>query len=150
MAPLWGNRKQDYVLVVGCGQLGANFASRLSDAGVSVTVIDSDREAFTRLSPSYAGLTVVGDATSFDVLHEAEIERATAVVAVTNYDNTNILVAQLARRLFGIEQVVARLFDMERADVYRQFNIATVSPSGLSITELDRQMNIELLSEETQ
>jgi trk system potassium uptake protein TrkA len=134
-------RKDGYTIVVGCGRLGANLASRLSEDGESVVVIDMDKESFRKLSPSFSGITLVGDATFLNVLHEAEIERATTVVSVTNYDNTNILVAQYAKRMFGIEHVIARLYDPEKECVYQEFDIETIAPAILSIKEIDKLLS---------
>lgn len=130
--------KTDYTVIVGCGRLGANLANELSDHGQSVLILDMNPDAFSKLSPSYGGLTLTGDATDLSVLHEAEAEKATAVISVTNNDNTNILIAQLAKELFGIEHVIARLYDPERECVYREFGIATICPTRLSVKEIDK------------
>ena len=137
------DKKEAYSIIVGCGRLGANLANQLSEKGESVLIIDINKEAFRKLSPSFAGIMLVGDATYLGVLHEAEIEKATAVVSVTNYDNTNILIAQVAKELFGIEHVIARLYDPERECVYREFGIDTISPAVLSMKEIDKLLGIE-------
>lgn len=147
MSPFWNNNKEGYVIIIGCGRLGANLANRLSENNINVLIIDIDKEAFRKLSPSYSGLSMVGDATSIHVLREAEIERASAVVSVTNYDNTNILVAQIAKELFGIEHVIARLFDPDREAIYQEFNIKTISPAVLSMKEIDKLLNIHDVEE---
>ena len=132
-----GNRKRgNYTIVVGCGRLGANLANTLSDQGGDILIIDKNKEAFRKLSPSFGGLTVVGDAMDLDVLQEAQIDKASVVVAVTNNDNANIMVAQIARELFQIERVIARLYDPERECVYREFGIDTVCPAVLSAKEI--------------
>ena len=132
--------KTDYTIIVGCGRLGANLASALSDEGHNVLIMDSDRDSFRRLSSSYGGLTVVADGTDLDALREAEVENASAVIAVTNRDNTNIMVAQLARDLFHVENVIARLYDPERENVYQEFGIKTICPAVLSAREIDRML----------
>jgi len=137
-SPFWNNRKERYTIIIGCSSLGASLADRLSDEGESVIVIDRDQDSFRKLSQNYGGLTLVGDVTSFDVLDEAEIKRATAVISVTNHDNTNIMIAQIAKELFGIEHVIARLYDADRKDVYQEFGIDTISPAILSIKEIDK------------
>ena len=134
-------KKEGYTIVVGCGRLGANLANRLSERGESVLVIDINKNAFRKLSPSFSGITLVGDATFLNVLHEAEIEKATAVVSVTNYDNTNILVAQIAKELYGIEHVIARLYDPDRECVYHEFGIDTITPAVLSMKEIDKLLH---------
>lgn len=129
---------KDYTVVIGCGRLGANLANTLSDKDGDVLIIDRDKDAFRKLSPSFGGLTVTGDATDFDVLNEAQIEKASVVVAVTNNDNTNIMVAQIAREMFRIHRVIARLYDLDRECVYREFDIDTICPAILSAKEIDK------------
>ena len=124
---------KNYVIIVGCGRLGANLANTLSDNGGNVLIIDQDKDSFRKLSPSFGGLTLIGDATDMDVLREAEIEKATVVVAVTNDDNTNIMVAQMAKELFDIQHVISRLYDPDRECVYREFDIDTICPAILSV-----------------
>ena len=148
MKPFKKNKKEAYSIIVGCGRLGANLANQLSEKGESVLIIDAAKEAFRKLSPSFAGITLVGDATYLGVLHEAEIEKSSAVISVTNYDNTNILIAQAAKELFGIERVIARLYDPERECVYREFGIDTISPAVLSMKEIDKLLGFESGSEE--
>lgn len=128
----------DYTIIIGCGRLGANLANTLSDAGGSVLVIDKNKESFRKLSSSFGGLTVSGDATDLDVLQEAQMDKASIVIAVTNNDNVNIMVAQLAREVFGIERVIARLYDPERECVYHEFGINTICPAILSAKEIDK------------
>lgn len=133
---------EEFAIIVGCGRLGANLANTLSDGGGSVVVIDKNKEAFRKLSPSFGGIVVAGDATDIHVLEEAQLGKATAVIAVTNNDNTNIMVAQLAKELLGIRHVIARLYDPERECVYREFGIDTICPAVLSAKEIDKLLNI--------
>jgi len=139
------NKKdRDYTIIIGCGRLGTDLADILSDSGGNVMIIDKDKDAFRKISPSYGGFSLIGDATDIDVLHEAQIKNATAVVCVTNNDNTNIMVAQMAKELFKVEQVIARLYDPERECVYREFGIATICPAVLSAYEIRKQLgNVE-------
>jgi len=148
MGPPWKNKPKGYTIIIGCGRLGANLANRLSEKGESVLIIDINKEAFRKLSPSFSGISLIGDATYLNVLHDAEIEKSSAVVTVTNYDNTNILVALIAKEQFGIEHVIARLYDPERECVYREFNIDTISPAILSMKEIDRFLNIPEIGED--
>ena len=134
----FGAPKADYTIIVGCGRLGANLASALSDEGQNVLIIDSDRNSFRRLSASYGGLSVVADGTDLNALRDADIQKATAVIAVTNRDNTNIMVAQIARELFRVDNVIARLYDPERESVYQEFGIKTICPAVLSAKEIDK------------
>lgn len=132
------NTKTNYAIIVGCGRLGASLANTLSDQGGNVLMIDRDKEAFRKLSPSFGGLFITGDATDPDVLREAQITKAGIVVAVTNNDNVNICVAQMAREMFQIRRVIARLYDPERECVYREFGIDTICPAVLSAVEIGR------------
>ncbi len=128
----------EYTIIVGCGRLGANLANTLSDEGRNVLIMDEDGHAFRRLSSSFGGLSVVGDGTDLDALQEAQIQNASVMVAVTNSDNTNIMVAQIARDVFHVERVIARLYDPERECVYRELDIDTICPAVLSAKEIDR------------
>ena len=139
---LFGKKKEDFTIIVGCGRLGANLANTLSREGGSVLIIDKDKEAFRKLSPMFDGIALTGDATLTATLHDAQIEKAAALVSVTNYDNTNILVAQIAKEEFNIPHVMARLYDPERECVYREFNIDTICPSVLSLEEIHKLLNI--------
>lgn len=130
--------KKDYTVIIGCGRLGANLANALSEEGENVVIIDESKDSFRRLSPAFGGLSLVGSGTDPDMLSRAQVEKATAVIAVTNDDNTNIMVTQLARDLFRAERVIARLYDPEREMVYRQLGIDTICPAALSAREIDR------------
>ena len=135
---LFEAQKTDYIIIIGCGRLGANLASALSDDGGNVLIMDQTRDSFRRLSASFGGLSVVANGTDLDALKEAQIQNASTVIAVTNNDNTNIMVAQIARDLFHVENVIARLFDPERETVYQEFGIKTICPAVLSVKEIDK------------
>lgn len=137
------NRDEKYTVIVGCGRLVASLANAISDAEGSVMMVDRDEHAFRKLDAAYGGLTLVGDATDVAVLRSAQIERADTVVSVTNDDNTNIMVAQIARNLYHIPNVVCRLYDPEREVVYREFGIDTICPTVLSTREIDRLLGRE-------
>jgi trk system potassium uptake protein TrkA len=116
-----------HVVIVGCGRVGSSLAAQLSGAGHSVVIIDRRADAFTRLGSNFTGRTVVGVGFDRNVLVEAGVEQASAVAAVTNGDNSNILIARVARETFGVERVVARIYDPGRAEVYQRLGIATVA-----------------------
>jgi trk system potassium uptake protein TrkA len=131
------NRKEDdYTIIIGSGRLGTDLAVTLSVNGGNVMIIDNNKDAFRKLSSSYGGLTLIGDATDIDLLNEAQIARASAVVAVTNNDNTNIMAAQIAKELYKVKHVIARLYDPERECVYRELGIETICPAILSANEI--------------
>ena len=132
------HKNKDYTIIVGCGRLGASLASRFSEDGGNVLVIDEDKNSFRKLSPNYGGMAIQGDATEISVLKRAEIKNATSVIAVTNHDNTNVMVAQLAKELFHIDNVIARLYDPDRECVYRELQIDTICPVVLSTRKVDQ------------
>ena len=116
-----------HVVVVGCGRVGSGLARMLREDGHTVAIIDRAEKAFRRLPPDFDGQTVVGVGFDRDRLVEAGIERADALAAVTNGDNSNILVARIARETYGIERVVARIYDPRRAAIYERVGIATIA-----------------------
>ena len=135
------NRKNDYTIIIGCGRLGANLANTLSNEGESVLIMDKTKDSFRRLASNYGGLSVVGSGTEFNKLKEAQINRATALIAVTDDDNTNIMAAQIAREMFGVKKVIARLHDPECEVVYQELGIDTICPAVLSAKEIDKLMS---------
>jgi trk system potassium uptake protein TrkA len=116
-----------HVVIVGCGRVGSTLALELTAIGHTVAVIDRKPDAFMRLGENFSGLTIAGIGFDRDVLLEAGIEKAQAVAAVTNGDNSNILIARVAREKFGIEKVVARIYDPKRAEIYERLGVATVA-----------------------
>ena len=116
-----------HVVVVGCGRVGRSLAHHLVEAGHSVCVIDRNASALQHLGESFAGRTLVGVGFDRDVLTEAGTDSSCAVAAVTSGDNSNILIARVAREVFGVERVVARIYDPKRATVYERLGIPTVA-----------------------
>lgn len=116
-----------HVVVVGCGRVGSGLAGILEDAGHTVAVIDKARKAFRRLPEGFSGRTVVGVGFDRDLLREAGIEEAGALAAVTSGDNSNIMVARTAREVFGLDRVVARIYDPRRAAIYEKLGIPTIA-----------------------
>ncbi len=112
---------------MGCGRVGSSLAGSLTRIGHEVAVIDRDPAAFLRLEPDFPGHTVVGMGFDRDVLVKAGIERAEAFAAVSSGDNSNIISARVARETFGVERVVARIYDAKRAAVYERLGIPTVA-----------------------
>src|SRR5271156_5406768 len=115
------------VVVMGCGRVGSSVADGLSRIGHDVAVIDSDSTAFSRLSPDFAGERVLGLGFDRDVLLRAGIEEADAFAAVSSGDNSNIISARLARGIFRVPRVVARIYDAKRAEVYERLGIPTIA-----------------------
>jgi trk system potassium uptake protein len=116
-----------HVVIMGCGRVGSTLARSLEDRDHTVAVIDSNPDAFRRLGPSFNGTKVTGIGFDQDVLDRAGIEKAGAFAAVSSGDNSNIIAARVARETFGIQQVVARIYDPGRAEVYQRLGITTVA-----------------------
>lgn len=116
-----------HVIVVGCGRVGAGLAKTLEEGGHSVAVIDRRAKSLDRLPEGFSGKTIVGVGFDRDRLVAAGIEEASALAAVTNGDNSNILVARVARETYGIERVVARIYDPRRAKIYERLGIPTIA-----------------------
>ena len=133
------------VVVMGCGRVGAALAESLSRLGHEVAVIDRRATSFHRLSPDFAGERIRGMGFDRDVLLRAGIERADAFAAVSSGDNSNIISARVAREMFGVSRVVARIYDAKRAAVYERLGIPTVATVPWTT---DRLLNT--LTEETQ
>lgn len=130
-------------MIIGCGRLGSELASQMSDDGREVTVIDENTDAFRKLSPSYGGLTVAGDASVLSVLKDAGLDNADTVIAVTDDDNTNIMAAQAASVLYHVPNIICRVYDSERACIYEDSGIRTICPTALSIHEVDQVLEHE-------
>ena len=116
-----------HVVVVGCGRVGSGLARILEDSGHSVAIIDKRAKAFRRLPEGFGGRSIVGVGFDRDRLREAGIEEADALAAVTSGDNSNIMVARTAREIFGVERVIARIYDPRRAEIYEKLGIPTIA-----------------------
>lgn len=116
-----------HIVVMGCGRVGSSLARRLEKLGHSVAVIDQDPESFRRLGAEFSGTQVKGMGFDRKTLTEAGITEAGALAAVSSGDNSNILTARVAREQFGIDHVVARIYDPKRAAVYQRLGIPTVA-----------------------
>ena len=123
-------------VIVGCGRVGSQLASRLSMQGHDVAIVDRDPAAFRRLSPTYRGKKIEGVGFDRDVLMAAGIERADGFASVTSGDNTNIVSARIARHVFRVPKVVTRIYDPRRAEIYRRFGIQTISPTEWGATRI--------------
>jgi trk system potassium uptake protein len=130
-----------HVVVVGCGRVGSELALSLERSGHSVAVIDKNADAFRkRLPEDFSGQKVVGFGFDRDHLIQAGIERAGAVAAVTSGDNSNILSARIARENFGIDRVVARIYDPRRALIYQRLGIPTVATVSWTTDQVMRRL----------
>jgi len=120
-----------HVIIVGCGRVGAELAKLLSGEGHDVVVIDKSRESFNRLGDTFNGLTMVGNGFDLALLKQARIEKADALCAVTNGDNTNLISAQVAKKIFRVPKVFARVYDPQRAHIYAALGLDIISGTML-------------------
>ena len=128
-----------HVVVVGCGRVGSELAIQLSDEGHEVVIIDRNPDSFRRLV-RFHGRQITGSGFDRETLRTAEASRADALAAVTSGDNTNILCARIARDHFNIKNVVARIYDPNRAFIYQKLGIPTVATSSWTTTQVKRWM----------
>lgn len=137
-----GLKSLPYTIIIGCGRLGSGIAGVLSDRGQDVLVVDCDPQAFRKLSPSFGGLTRSGDATDLNVLGDVDMDRACAVIIVTDNDNVNMMVAQLVYTLAPRAVIIARLSNPDCACVYQELGIHTICPALLSAREIGMYLHI--------
>ena len=116
-----------HVIVVGCGRVGSELATRLSLDGHSIVIIDKHASAFRRLTDKFTGRTVEGLGFDREHLELAEVQNADALAAVTSGDNSNILTARIAKEIYQVPKVVARIYDPRRAEIYQRLGIQTVA-----------------------
>ena len=123
-------------LVIGCGRVGSSIALELHREGWEVTVIDENEDALSRLGEGWPGAFIVGHGIDADLLRDAGIEDADAVVVATNGDNTNIVIAEVAQKRFGVRCVVVRVLDPARAKFYAERGLDVVCPTSIAIDGL--------------
>jgi trk system potassium uptake protein TrkA len=129
-----------HFVIMGCGRVGSTLAHSLESQGHDVAVIDQDETAFRRLGTSFEGRRVTGVGFDRDTQREAGIERAYAFAAVSSGDNSNILAARVARETFGVENVVARIYDPGRAEIYQRLGIPTVATVRWTADQMLRRL----------
>ena len=121
------------ILIIGCGRVGAGLANALYKEGHDISVVDSSPESFTHLEDGFTGFRLAGVPIDSAVLRRAGIEECHLVAAVTGDDNTNLMVAQIAKRIFRVPKVLTRLYDPARQDLYEQEGLHTVCPTSLTV-----------------
>ncbi|MCI3220784.1 TrkA family potassium uptake protein [Streptomyces sp. NP-1717] len=129
-----------HIVIMGCGRVGAALATSLERQGHTVAVIDRDPTAFRRLGSGFGGRRVNGVGFDQDTLRDAGIEDAGAFAAVSSGDNSNIIAARVAREMFGIENVAARIYDPRRAEVYQRLGIPTVATVRWTADQMLRRL----------
>ncbi|MDP2941661.1 MAG: TrkA family potassium uptake protein [Candidatus Omnitrophota bacterium] len=120
-----------YVIIVGCGRVGSELAKLLSSEGHNVVVIDKSPASFERLGGTFNGLTSVGSGFDLKLLRQVGAEKADAFCAVTNGDNTNLISAQVAKKIFKVPKVIARVYDPQRAHIYAALGLDIISGTML-------------------
>lgn len=129
-----------HIVIMGCGRVGSTLAQTLEELGHSVAVIDRDATSFRRLGSHFSGRRVTGVGFDQDTLRAAGIEEAGAFAAVSSGDNSNIIAARVARETFGVENVVARIYDPRRAEVYQRLGIPTVATVRWTADQMLRRL----------
>jgi trk system potassium uptake protein TrkA len=120
-----------FIIIMGCGRVGARVASTLARSGHEVTILDLNEKQFGRLDSDFDGTTIVGNGMDVDVLRRVGIERADAFAAVTQGDNRNIMASQVARHIFNVPKVVTRIYDPLRKETFEMLGLEAISPTVL-------------------
>jgi len=138
-----------YVVIMGCGRVGARLANLLLNGGHEVVVLDTNPSAFDRLGSDFAGATMVGSGVDSETLQRAGIERADAFAAVTQGDNRNIMASQVAKHIFNVPRVVTRIYDPIRTDTFKALGLEAISPTVIgakvfynALTDEESQENV--------
>lgn len=124
------------IIVVGCGRVGSQLATMLSEQGENVTVIDKDAQSFSRLGSTFNGVTIKGLGFDEDTLRLADIKNCDFFCAVTNLDNTNLMAAQVAEHIFNVDNVIARLYNSAREATYNRLGLDFVCGTQLVANQL--------------
>ena len=128
------------IVVVGCGRVGAFLAGLLDKGGHEVTIVDLERSSFTHLPADFRGTTLLGNGTDLDILRQAGVDKADALLTLTQGDNRNLMAAQIAKEIFGVKHVIAKVNDPIRANTYRGQGIATFSRTTILGTLLEAML----------
>ncbi len=135
-----------YIVILGCGRVGAELANLLSLEGNDVVVIDKQPEAFARLGDAFNGLTITGNGVFTRVLQDAGIERADIFCALTNSDNINIMASQVARGIFKVKRVISRIYDPRKATIYKSLGLDVLSETSLFASMIRDKITDKMLS----
>ena len=125
-----------YVIIAGCRKVGSNLAKVLSEENHDVVVVDNDSESFNQLGSGFNGVTITGIPIDEDVLRNAGIEKADALAAVTSDDNMNLMISQIAKKIFNVPRVITRVYDPERDIVFQQLGLTTMCPTTLAVAQV--------------
>ena len=130
------------ICILGCGRMGAKIASLMDADGHEVTIIDKNRDSFNRLK-DFRGVTKYGNGLEISFLKKIGLDRMDVFIATTNYDTRNILGANIAKEFFAVPKVIARFYDQERADVFRNYGIEAICVTSVG-SEMIRELILEI------
>lgn len=130
-------------VILGCGQVGSELATRLASAGLEVTVLDRGEDAFRQLPEDFAGSTVTGDGLDDESLKRAGIEKAQVFVAATAEDNFNLMAGQLVKARFKVPKIIVRVYDPDKAALFGGLDISTYCPTKETATAMERMITGE-------
>ncbi|MEN8905003.1 MAG: TrkA family potassium uptake protein [Clostridiales bacterium] len=122
-----------HIIIIGCGKVGSRLAYILFQEGHEVVIIDSDRKSFSLLDPEFSGVTITGVPIDQDILKQAGIESADALISVTPDDNINIMACQVAKEFFQVKRVLARIYNPKRENVFHEFGLNTICPTNVTV-----------------
>jgi trk system potassium uptake protein len=137
-----------YVVIMGCGRVGARLANLLVNSGNEVLILDTNPAAFGRLGSDFGGTRMVGNGIDTEVLRRADIERADAFVASTQGDNRNIMASQIAKEIFNVPKVVTRIYDPIRKDTFVKLGLDAISPTTIGAAYFYARVTGERLPDE--
>ncbi|HEY5585441.1 MAG TPA: TrkA family potassium uptake protein [Ruminiclostridium sp.] len=130
------------VVIIGCGKVGSKFAQVLSEEGNDVVIVSNDAKSFKNLPPDFGGVTLTGVPIDQDVLKMAGIETADVLVAVTEDDNVNVVVCQVAKEIFKVPKVIARIYNPAREHVFHEFGLETICPTDITVNVMRASMEV--------
>ncbi len=133
------------LIIIGCGRLGSNIAQEMDQRGNEVIVIDKDALTFEHLGKSFHGRKIVGIGFDRDILTDAGINMTDALVAVTSSDEANVVAARIAKFVFRVPKVVARVYDPRKAEIYRRLGIPTISPVAMAGERISEMLSFSHL-----
>ncbi len=136
--------KRKNVIIVGCSRFGVKLAGSLSNIGYNITIIDKDETAFLKLPDNYSGFEVCADGSDANILKENGISEVDMLIAVTESENTNVLIAKIAREIYKVKEVYIRLTDTEKESLIDDENIKIIYPFKLSIEEFKKISSVDI------
>jgi trk system potassium uptake protein TrkA len=129
------------VIIVGCGKLGSGLALNLIKKGNKVTIIDSNAESFELLGKNFSGETILGIGFDKDILEQAQIKKADAIVACSKSDEANALIGRISKNIYKVPRVISRLYDPRKAEIYRSLGIQTISTTTWGVTRCTEMLS---------